>query len=251
VPGATAAGACAALVLALVGCGGESDQHFTLGPYRVEVTREAARTAKRAGVHLPALTREAVRDAGRELPGSRQRLRARLIVDYDPDIRGERRGEVSGLTSGANADMRVVLRAELDPEVAADDIRFVIAHEMHHSAREIVGSGRGITLLGRFVMEGAAEAFGYDLTYGRLPTVAEAYGVSPRRERALWASVQRRLFDPADGGLHDRWFVERSDGYVLGYGIVRAYLRRHPGDSAADLVFGEGDRILAASRYRP
>lgn len=130
-----------------------------------------------------------------------------------------------------------------------------LAHELDHSARIFLGPGYGHTILKGMVSEGLAEAFRLEV-YPDIPLQSFKRGFTRPLIHDLWALARPHLHDPNPPRVQRRWFFGKSDlpnatGYVLGFGIVRAYLRRHPGVTAHELTLEPAKKILRGSHYDP
>jgi hypothetical protein len=119
----------------------------------------------------------------------------------------------------------------------ASNLLPVLAHELHHIARQQT-VGYGADLLGAMVSEGLADRFSVQVTGGEPPiwttTLTDA-------EVEEWLERARpHWFDaPYD---HDAWFfgvgsdAPRWTGYAVGWEIVGRFLTAHPHRQPSDLV---------------
>jgi hypothetical protein len=128
-----------------------------------------------------------------------------------------------------------------------------MAHELHHSKRIIQGPGYGSTLLDAIVTEGSAEAFVRE-AYPDAPQIPWVQPLPSGEERAVWRRARTVLSAPDDIDLHQAWFVgggslPRWPGYRIGYAIVRRYLVRHRGTTAAALAMLPTTRIFGDSGF--
>jgi hypothetical protein len=124
-----------------------------------------------------------------------------------------------------------------------------IAHEVDHSVRILSGPGCWPTLLDQLVCEGVATAFDIQVQPGIDPPWT--HWLSARQEHTMWRRA-RPLLD--ETGLYDQWFfggrgVPYWTGFQVGYHVVRDYLARYPGSTAASIVNKPAAVILAGSRY--
>jgi len=172
------------------------------------------------------------------------RLDAGLAIDLPPVdivVRDDADRTLPGGIGGYCGRPREVW---LDIDAARRDLTFhaggafdrILVHELHHALRW-EGPGYGTTLGEALVSEGLAGHF-----------VAETCGTAPEPwETAFddatlaeaWAEARAGWSD--DGYDHADWFFgagrrPRWLGYSLGHALVDAYLRAHPGATAATLA---------------
>lgn len=129
-------------------------------------------------------------------------------------------------------------------QVLADRLPPITAHELHHAARWR-GPGYGSTLLENMVSEGLADHFAVQLLGAELPWT-DAF---PEDQTAFYLNRARSELDSSTFNFN-AWFfggfgLPQWTGYTLGYRLVRDYLMRNPGSSAASLV------NAPASLFRP
>lgn len=146
----------------------------------------------------------------------------------------------------------------IDPTVPdwLDWVPQVLAHEYHHSVwgynwYAVKGNGPA-DLLTAMVCDGQAEAFGYLAAPAVAPLWPEAVTA---QEAELWADMQDHL-SATDMETYVTYMFGKEEagipwcfGYQVGYHIVQAYLRRHPGRSVTDLLDLDARVILAGSGY--
>lgn len=131
----------------------------------------------------------------------------------------------------------------------------IVAHELHHLSRLTEGPGRSNTLGDQLVIEGTAVAF-EDQAY---PLTGDAHWadlLDAGLEHELWQEAEPQLFDPLSLHEYERWFngeeeIPDGAGYAIGFGIVDAYLARHPTERPSDLALVDYREIIEGSGYDP
>lgn len=128
-----------------------------------------------------------------------------------------------------------------------------LAHELHHAKRILDGPGYGTTVGQTVVTEGEAEAFVYE-AFPNAPKIPWSEPLPPAdatRVSHQLATQQNTSDDPV---LHEQWFfgkagLPRWAGYKIGLAVVRSYLAKHKGVSAAQLAMTPASEILKG--YQP
>lgn len=163
----------------------------------------------------------------------------------------------TGIAGATSQDGQVTLTVDTEQSTTAMRRSLTVwlvqdlSHEVNHSVRIEAGPGCGRTLLDLLICEGVASAFDLKVQPAlRLPWL---HVLNRREESALWSRARRVVNDP---GLEGDWFfggrgIPYWAGYQIGYDIVRAYMRSHPGLTAAALVRTPASTVLAASHYAP
>jgi uncharacterized protein YjaZ len=209
---------------------------------RVEIDDEVRRAAADAGVDVERAVHRAVARTDRriEVPITTIEVVARPNPNV-PDA------AVSGFANPGTGDVTIFLepaRAGFE-EALSDGLPEVLAHELHHAVRIVDGPGYGDSLTEAIVTEGLAEVFTLEV----FPDPKA--GDPPRGTVCRWWARARALRGrPYD---HGEWFhgsgeIPIATGYSVGYAIVRDHLRRHPSETAADLVTTPARRIVRGSR---
>ena len=126
------------------------------------------------------------------------------------------------------------------PDLTVESLSRMFAHELHHAARWD-GPGYGRTLGEALVSEGLAGHFSLEVCGG---------------EPEPWETLERAILTPFIERAkeqwsqpwydHNAWFFGTGDmprwcGYSLGFMLIQAWLREHPQQSAASLVFTQAD----------
>ena len=131
-------------------------------------------------------------------------------------------------------------------------IERTVIHELHHAARMQAGVlfSKG-SFLEFLFSEGLADHFMYELTgdLGKwIPTL------NTEDKMKLMSRVKRKFTSRFTQKDHSIWFVNGSKkqripqftGYALGFDIIRNFLRKNPGVSAASLVAMPVEEILVS-----
>jgi hypothetical protein len=132
-------------------------------------------------------------------------------------------------------------------------IALSLAHELHHAKRILDGPGYGSTIGETVVTEGEAEAFVFE-AYPNPPNIPWSDPLAPADAARVWRQFSAQMNTPDDPVLHEQWFygkegLPRWAGYKLGLAIVRSYLAKHPGTTAAQLAMVPAADVLRG--YRP
>lgn len=212
----------------------------------VEIDDEVRRAASEAGIYLERSVHDAVSRIDRriELPVTTIEVVARPNPN-NPDA------GVSGFADPGTGDVTVFVkpaRADFE-ESLAKWLPALLAHELHHAVRIVDGPGYGDSLTEAIVTEGLAEVFSLEV-FPETPEAAPAEAMPRRSVCRWWARARSLRGRPYD---HGQWFhgsgeIPRATGYSIGYAIVRDHLRRHPEQTAADLVTTPARRIVSGVR---
>jgi predicted Zn-dependent protease DUF2268 len=219
------------------------------GRFVVAVRPPLPAVARKVGVALNKTIATALDRVATLLPGPR----THIVMDTGGQvIPGVGVGAVTDLTSG---QVRVVVDVHQSSRALKRTLTVwlpvALAHEIDHSVRIQSRTGFGATLLDEFIGEGMSSAF--DLQFNPKIDLPWVHAITASQERRLWKRARRLL---GQTGLYERWFfggpgIPISTGFQIGYHIVRDYLARHPGVTAASLVHTRAAVILSGSHYRP
>ncbi len=217
-------------------------------PYAADSTllREVARfgpsdIAAIVSRSMPAITES--------LPGPHTRI---LVLPASPSMRPYLiRYHVAGYGVTLGAGKIIVA---VDPSQRGWELflAYAVAHEYHHSAwisKHWVSPN--FTLLQYLVFEGRADNFAKSVNPGfEIP--ADRY-LSEDRERAVWDLVRPRLQqtgrEPINEVMNGTADIPFGSGYTIGYHIVSAFRRRHPGYADRQVTDVEPAAILDSSGY--
>lgn len=243
-------------VLPIAGCSGSGDGSAPSAPtpearsVEVSITRGAELADREFEVDLDSIVRDAVADVEEliELPP------VAIIVKVDPDGAIPERGD-GGFSDPSDGTVTI----SLDPSfprfrwTLETSLPLTIAHELHHSARALDGPGYGATLRQAIVTEGLADHFSLEVnSSARPPPWTRAL-----KERSLcrWWKRAEKDFELGRSYDHLVWFFGRGGdmprwtGYTLGFELVRSYLDRHPGESAAGLVDVDAGTVVEGAEF--
>ena len=130
-------------------------------------------------------------------------------------------------------------------------IENTLIHELHHAARMQAGVlfNKG-SFLEYLFSEGLADNFVYELT-GDLGKWIPS--LNPEDKKKLMRKAKRKYTSDFTQRDHGIWFIKGSKnqqipqfaGYAIGFDIVRNFLRKNPGKSAASLVATPVEEILS------
>ena len=252
-PATTPAPLVCAQLLPDLKCSVVSMSRFTtvdIGRFTVGFDPKALRSSSAIGVSLQSDVAKDLARIAALLPGPP----AVLIVEQTTNVTPQT-GEL-GYTDPTTGQVLI----QLDPnsqttfsKTLAVWLPEALAHEVHHSVRTLTGPGFGNTLGAFLVSEGMASAFFHQAFPGTDAPWDNA--LTPAQEHALWDEAQPLL---TQGGLpvYSQWFyggdgVPEWAGFTIGYHLAEAYVRHHPGTSAASLVGAPASTILAGSGYAP
>jgi hypothetical protein len=165
---------------------------------------------------------------------------------------------IGGITNRVTGDVKITMdhRNPIGLQrLLTTWLPLALAHELHHSKRILDGPGYGSTLLESMVTEGIAEAY-VRQAFPDAPPIPWVRSLTPQEEAEAWQRAQPVLDSPDDPILHEAWFLgggelPRWAGYKIGYAIARAYLERHPDETAASLATMPAAEILSGSAYDP
>jgi uncharacterized protein YjaZ len=138
-------------------------------------------------------------------------------------------------------------------------VPYVLAHEYHHAiwGHNYFGVQRKthMDLLTGLFIDGEADTFALELYPEAQPVWINA--LTPEQEARQWETMQPFL-SGNDSAVYERFFFgEAASGtpshtaYTIGYHIVQAYLKRHPGQTVLELMDKEARQILSESGYEP
>jgi len=123
-----------------------------------------------------------------------------------------------------------------------------LAHELHHAKRILDGPGYGATLGEAVVTEGAAEAFVFE-AFPNSPQIPWSQPLPAADAARVWRQLRAQRNAPDDPYLHEQWFFGKGGlphwaGYRIGLTIVRSYLAKHRGVTAAQLAMTPAADVL-------
>lgn len=187
----------------------------SLAPWHEHILREVRGTAERVGARVSASDCAAPID---------------LLVQCRP---GEVIPEL-GLSGACYRRGLVILTLDpdnenLNPSLAAGELRNTLTHELHHSFRHAT-CGYGVQLGEALVTEGLADAFDAEINGG------DGHPWNHAIASGDWASVLERA-EPqlwAETYDHAGWFfgsdrtLPRWAGYTIGYRLLKTYLAANP-----------------------
>lgn len=162
---------------------------------------------------------------------------------------------VNGFTDPISGEVEIAIDVRQSPSALRRSLSVwllpALAHEVDHSVRIQAGPGFGRTLLEQLISEGLSTAFELQVDpHIQLPWT---HALSAGEEREMWRRTRPLL---GAFGLYDEWFfgsggILHWTGFQIGYHIVRDYLLRHPGLTAASLVDTPAAVIFSGSHYTP
>jgi uncharacterized protein YjaZ len=178
------------------------------------------------------------------------------IYALDPDntFAREQMGGVVGSGVGDNSLL------EINPLTPGwqDWVPYVLAHEHHHSVWGYhyfhLQGHQSADLLTGLLIDGQADSFARRLYPNIEPPWIHA--LEPGQETRLWKRLTPWLDNPDQDLLAKIMFGDEElelpqwAGYTLGYRIIQAYLRSHPGGNPADLLEKDAHDILTESGYK-
>ena len=152
-------------------------------------------------------------------------------------------GGIGGYTPNANTiQISLNTRHPDFKKSLKDELLFTLAHEFHHTIRW-QKPVKEYALLEALVFEGLADHFAMEVTGRKTPSLySTALTVEQKQELMKKASMEwdKPAYD------HDLWFfgseptkVPRWTGYTLGYDLIDAYIKSHPGELASKLVLAD------------
>lgn len=183
--------------------------------------------------------------AGRTLEEARKHLTLRnidivfQITEYPKSLKSL--GGVSGYCPRGD-----YIRVSIDPLSISsrkrfrEDLRRTLLHELHHAARCQKGfSFSKCTFFDQLVTEGLADYFVFEVT-GDIP-VWSARSISLHKMlRRHGGILKRRLTE----SLYQDFFtagskkkkIRRWTGYMLGFSLIRDFVRNHPGTKSVTMI---------------
>ena len=132
---------------------------------------------------------------------------------------------------------------------------FVLAHEHHHAVWGYhyfyLQGHTSADLLTTLLIDGQADWFAHNL-YPKLQP-AWVHALTPTQEIEQWRRMQPHLAS-TDGALQAGVMFGDDQtpwctGYTIGYHIIEAYMRVHPGAQTTDLLAKDAHELLADSGY--
>lgn len=218
------------------------------GRFAVAILKPLIPSAEKVGVSLNAVVTRSLDRIGRLLPGPETNI---LIVDGTQVIP---QTGVNGVTDPLG---QVLITLDIQQSHGALKrslstwLPEALAHEVDHSVRIGAGPGFGLTLLEQLISEGMSSVF--DIQVEPTIQLPWVHALTVRQESEMWSRARPLL---SNIGLYDQWFFG-GDGvlhwaaFQIGYHIVRDYLARNPGATAASLVDKRAAAILSGSHYTP
>ena len=222
---------------------------FTWNGFHVQLDPTVMLWADEAGIDFPRVVRGALLRIETRLHGSPVpiSISAGSYLPI-PDI------GIGGDTDKTTGEVRISMdsrRPTPVKDLLTVWVPVALAHELHHSRRILNGPGYGSTLLEAVVTEGGAEAFVRE-AFPQAPPIPWVEQLPLAQEAAVWQRLRGVQSAPDDLDAHQQWFVGGGAlphwaGYRIGYEMVRRYLARHPGTSAAQVATMPAGRIYADS----
>jgi predicted Zn-dependent protease DUF2268 len=258
----------ACLALALIGCSTAAPSaalsasapasslaiEMVSGHYRVKIGAAALSLARTADVDLEAATRTALAHIDELVPGPT----ADISIDVDPSIAIPDVG-VGGFTDPRSGAVRIGFAVHPIaglPIAVRDWLPGALAHELHHARRIRAGPGYGMAVGEAIVTEGLAAAFERE-AFPAAPISPWSMAIDRAAQARVWPLVVAAWSTPDTATEHQRWFfggtadIPRWSGYTLGYEVVAAYLRTHPGITPSALISTTASHIRETSGYSP
>ncbi len=171
-----------------------------------------------------------------------------LPLDPNDTVARDQMHGVIGYCLGAG---RIVIHISPAARDWAAWLAYTLTHEYHHSAWT-ERYYQPFDLAARLVFEGRADAFAR-LHYPHLAapwTVA----LTPEQARHYWHAMHDALAS-TDPAVFDHWVfggrdgVPKWTGYAVGFGIVQAFLERHPEVTVEEWTALDPHALIAASGY--
>jgi hypothetical protein len=219
------------------------------GRFTVNIQTPLLAVTQRDGGNLPATVTRALDRIGRLLPGPHAYVLMVAGTRVIPHT------GIAGVTSLTTGQVTITLDIHQGPAALRRTLRVwipeALSHQVDASVRIETGPGFGTTLLQQMISEGVASAFDIQLQ----PTIHLPWttALTAHQEHVMWSRARPLLNHT---GLLDQWFfggggVPESTAFEIGYDIVRDYLDRHPGATAASLVDMPAMAIFSHSHYSP
>lgn len=171
------------------------------------------------------------------------------IVFYDnPQGTIEEISGIGGFTPNANQIFISLNPRHLNfKHELREELFFTLAHELHHTVRW-QKPVEGDALLEALIFEGLADHFAMEVTGRRKPSLYSV-ALTPKQKKFFMKKASKEWNKPTYD--HDAWFfgskpkiIPRWTGYTLGYDLVDAYLKAHPGELASKLVFADASLFI-------
>ncbi len=171
------------------------------------------------------------------------------IVFYDnPSATIDEIGGIGGFTPNAHTIfISLNHRHPRFKEALANELFFMLAHELHHTIRW-QKTVEGDTLLEALIFEGLADHFAMEVTGRKKPSVYSS-ALTPEQKKVFYEKASREWKEPTYGNA--LWFygstpavVPKWAGYTLGYDLVGKYLQVHPKLLASTLACADASLFV-------
>jgi hypothetical protein len=212
--------------------------------------RREIETLKANRRELQSSIRSALTAAERQLPGHSPGTVCVLYYEPTNPVRAPMNGVMAYTPSENILDLYVA------PVPGWKDwVAYNLAHESHHADWMHLHPGAdvfGFTLTDYLVFEGRADQFAHAITG---LDGAWTHALSKPEECRWMKAIRPHLAETGPllpqvmfgrGGTYPRW-----TGYTLGYGIVGAFLARHPGMKPAEWTAMDAKRLFDESGFAP
>ncbi|WP_168412970.1 DUF2268 domain-containing protein [Bacillus salacetis] len=194
------------------------------------------------------LVEQGIKDSAQKMAGEDKTI---IILPVNPDERFviEKMGGLSGV---AVSEDTVVLN--LDPSFEEEGLKYLVAHEYHHTLQTENRADKAPSILEYFLLEGKADAFANSI----YPDYKVPW-TEPLSER-----LQEKVFDELRENGND-WDTNRyyeffngysSKGipmwsnYKVGFQVVQSYVRNNPDSSVAEWTALLPKEIILGSDYK-
>jgi uncharacterized protein YjaZ len=194
------------------------------------------------------LVKQGIKDSAQQMAGEDKTI---IIMPVNPDelVVNEKMGGLSGVTLSEDT---VVL--SLDPSFEEEGLKYLVAHEYHHTLQTEKRSEVINSMMDAFLLEGKADAF----ANGLYPDYKVAW------TEPLSARLQEKVFEELRKNGNDfdlnRYYeffngysskgIPMWSNYKTGYQIVQSYLKNHPDVSVEEWTGLIPKEIILGSEYR-
>lgn len=232
-----------------VAAGGEYEhiERYAFAPPTATFSALAEVATQVGKLAVEARIEAALQQAAVTLPG---RATTVCVLPLDPNDTIAR-DQLHGITGYCLGVGRIVIHINPASPDWATWLAYTLTHEYHHS----VWTERyyqPFDLAGRLVFEGRADAFAR-LHYPEL-TAPWTVALTPEQARLHWHAMQDALAS-TDRSVFNYYIFGGRDGlppwtgYAIGFGIVEAFLQRHPQLTVEEWTALEPHELIAASDY--
>jgi uncharacterized protein YjaZ len=192
------------------------------------------------------IIKESLTKSAKKLSGEGKTI---FIKPVDPDTTSiQHMNGVAGLTVSKDA-MLILIAPSFEKEM----LKYVVAHEYHHSIYLENNEEKEFTLLKSIVFEGKAESFASML----YPDIKAPWSepLSPESEKVVLEEVRKNL-DSTNSEIYYEFqegnFVKDIpvwSNYKIGHKITESYLRKHPGILTEEWTNLDEKEIVQGSEY--